>query len=256
MQPVTRNKPLHFFAAWLLLLPTAWSHADEIRVAVASNFRFTMEAAASRFEQQSAHKVTVIPGSTGKQYAQILNGAPFDAFFAADATRPKRLEAMDRIVAGTRFTYAVGRLVLWSVTDDLVDPAGEILRTGRFARLAIANPQLAPYGEAARQVLVSLGLWEAYQDKLVRGENIAQTFQFVFSGNAELGFIARSQITSLAQTARGSWWEPARSLYEPIEQQAVLLRETAAGREFLSFIRGPEMHTLIRAHGYDLPDVQ
>ncbi len=244
------------FLAWLLLaLPPAPALADEIRVAVATNFRDTLEAAAARFEQQSGHRVTLIPGSTGKHYAQIVNGAPFDAYFAADETRPRRLEAENRIIPGSRFTYAVGRLVLWSAQPDRVDAEGAILRSGRFTHLALANPRLAPYGEAAQQVLRSLGLWELLVDKLVRGENIGQTYQFVVSGNAELGFVAQSQLV-LNQEPVGSRWEPPQSLYDPIQQQAVLLRGSAAGSEFLHFMRGPEARALIRASGYDVPDVQ
>lgn len=240
----------------LLALPLAPTGADEIRVAVASNFRATMTQASHRFETHHGHRVTLIPGSTGKHYAQIVNGAPFDAFFAADAERPARLEAEDRIVPGTRFTYAIGRLVLWSSKPDLVDPNGSILSSRNFKHLAIANPRLAPYGEAARQVLVSLGLWESLAGTLVRGENIAQTFQFVASGNAEIGFVARAQLQSMAGQVAGSSWEPPLSTHDPIEQQAVLVRDSTAGRQFMAFMRGPEMRALIRAHGYDVPDVQ
>jgi len=244
---------------WLLLLPLlppAWAQAGEIRVAVASNFRPTLVEAVTRYEGQSGHAVTLIAGSTGKQYAQIINGAPFDAFFAADVERPRLLENEGRIVPGSRFTYAIGRLVLWSPDSHRVDAEGRILHSAAFDHLAIANPELAPYGAAARQLLQALGLWDALAARLVRGENIAQTFQFVASGNAELGFIARSQIANLEENARGSRWEPDSSLYDPIEQQAVLLRDSPAGREFLAFMRGDEMRALIRAHGYDVPDVQ
>jgi len=256
MQKSRKHKLLHQLLVFQLLSSTAWAEADEIRVAVASNFRPTLAEAVTRFESQSDHAVTVIAGSTGKQYAQIINGAPFDAFFAADVERPRLLENEGRIVPGSRFTYAIGRLVLWSPEPDRVDGEGAILRSAAFDHLAIANPELAPYGAAARQVLQALGLWDGLAAKLVRGENIAQTFQFIASGNAELGFIARAQIAVLAENASGSWWQPAPSLYDPIEQQAVLLRDSAAGREFLAFMHDEEMRALIRAHGYDVPDVQ
>jgi len=227
--------------------------ADEIRVAVASNFRQAMAAAAQRFEEDSGHEVALIPGSTGKHYAQIRNGAPYDAFFAADADKPRRLEEERRIVPGSRFTYAIGQLVLWSVDPDLVDPAGKVLKSDRFRHLAIANPGLAPYGAAARSVLQALGLWDALTPKLVRGEDIGQAFQFVFSGNAELGFVARSQLEALGREFAGSSWQPPQALYPPIEQQAVLLRDSPAGRAFITFMQGEDVRAIVRAYGYDSP---
>lgn len=230
--------------------------ADELRVAVASNFRHAMDALADRFEAATGHEVTVIVGSTGKHYAQIVNGAPFDAFFSADVERPLRLEREQRIAPGSRFTFAVGKLVLWSPREEFVDPEGRVLLTGAFDHLAIANPQLAPYGAAAREVLESLGLRERLGGKLVRGENIGQTFQFVASGNADLGFVARAQLKTPGSAFGGSGWEPPQSHYSPIEQQAVLLEDTAAGRAFLTFVQTEEARALIRAYGYDVPDVQ
>jgi molybdate transport system substrate-binding protein len=227
--------------------------ADQIRVAVASNFRQAMAAAAERFEERSGHEVVLIPGSTGKHYAQIRNGAPYDAFFAADVEKPRRLEEERRIVPGSRFTYAIGELVLWSTDPDLVDPAGEVLRSGRFRHLAIANPDLAPYGAAARSLLQALGLWDTLAPRLVRGENIEQTFQFVISSNAELGFAARSQLDAPGREFAGSSWQPPRALYPPIEQQAVLLKDSPAGRAFLAFMQGEEARAIIRAYGYDPP---
>lgn len=227
--------------------------ADEIRVAVASNFRPALATAAARFELASGHAVVLIPGSTGRHYAQIRNGAPFDAFFAADAARPRRLEEEQSIVPGSRFTYAFGQLVLWSADPVLIDPAGEVLKSGNFRHLAIANPDLAPYGAAARSVLQALGHWDALAPKLVRGENIEQTFQFVISGNAELGFLARSQLEAPGREFTGSSWQPPRALYPPIEQQAVLLKESPAGRAFLTFMQGEEARAIIRAYGYDSP---
>ena len=235
-----------------LVLPPAL-HADEIRVAVASNFRPALAAAAERFRQSAGHEVVLIPGSTGKHYAQILNGAPFDAFFAADAERPRRLEEEGRSVPGSRFTYAVGQLVLWSPDAGLVDADGEVLKSGAFRHLSIANPRLAPYGAAARSVLQALGLWEALTPRLVRGENIAQTFQFVISGNAQLGFVARSQLEAPGQAFGGSSWLPPPELYPPIEQQAVLLRDSPAGRAFMTFMRGEEARAIVGAYGYDSP---
>ncbi len=242
-------------AALLTLLTSPHLSADEIRVAVASNFRQAMVDLAVRFEAVSGHSLVVSAGSTGKHYAQIINGAPFDAFFSADAERPARLERERRIVPGSRFTYALGKIVLWSPREGFVDPAGRILRSGAFNHLAIANPKLAPYGEAARQVLEGLGLWDALGGKLVRGENIAQTFQFVVSGNAELGFVSRAQLMTPDGSFGGSGWEPPQSLYDPIDQQAVLLKETRAGLALMAFVRSQQTRALIRSYGYDVPDV-
>jgi len=244
---------------WLLLAALLTSQplqAAEIRVAVASNFRHAMAELATRFEAAAGHEVTVIPGSSGKHYAQIVHGAPFDAFFSADAERPLRLERERRIQPGSRFTYAIGKLVLWSPRDDFVDPEGKVLMVNAFAHLAIANPQLAPYGAAAREVLQSLGIWERLAGKLVRGENIGQAFQFVVSGNAELGLVSRAQLTMPGRPFGGSAWDPPQSLYNRIDQQAVLLEDSAAGRAFMAFVQSVEARALIRTYGYDVPDVQ
>lgn len=256
MQPAGRFLRPWFILLLLTILPGPPALADELRVAVASNFRPAMTALAERFEQRSRHRITLIHGSTGKHYAQIVNGAPFDAFFAADKTRPLRLEAEQRIVPGSRFTYAMGKLVLWSPDPGRVDGAGRVLRDGSFNHLAIANPDLAPYGAAARQVLQRLGYWQPLSGRLVRGENIGQTFQFVVSGNAELGLVARAQLVDRGRALTGSSWEPPQSLYDPIEQQAVLLRDSAAGREFMAYVQSVEARALIRSNGYDVPDVQ
>jgi molybdate transport system substrate-binding protein len=252
-QPALARLAGVLFAAWFVSPPLA---ADEIRVAVASNFRQTMDALASRFQADTGHQVTVIAGSTGKHYSQIVNGAPFDAFFSADVERPLRLEREGRIIPGSRITYALGGIVLWSPKADLVDEDGAILLTGAFNHLAIANPLLAPYGAAARQVLEALGVWERLRSKLVRGENIGQAFQFVVSGNADLGFVSRAQLTIAGRSGEGSAWEPPQALYRPIEQQAVLLRDTATGRAFMEDVQSVGARALIRAYGYDVPDVQ
>ncbi|MEQ9103438.1 MAG: molybdate ABC transporter substrate-binding protein [Rhodothermales bacterium] len=233
-----------------------------IRVAVASNFAPALEALAHAFEAQTGHVVTPVPGSTGKLYAQIRNGAPFDAFFAADVERPRLLEEEGRAVPGTRFTYAIGTLVLWSPDPDLVDADGAVLNPAegdagafRFRFLALANPTLAPYGKAAEQVLRARGVWDALQDRMVRGENIGQAYQYVYSGNAELGFVALSQLmgpggvaTDIGRT--GSRWEPPQALYDPIAQQAVLLTENKVARDFLDFVRSPAARDIIHGYGY------
>ncbi|MEA3276911.1 MAG: molybdate ABC transporter substrate-binding protein [Pseudomonadota bacterium] len=237
----------------LLLLGPGRGWADEIRVAVASNFGEAIKEIAQRFEVQTGHEVVLVIGSTGKQYAQIKNGAPFDAFFAADARRPELLEDEGAALAGSRFTYARGRILLWSPRQGYVDPEGQVLEEGGFRHLAIANPRLAPYGKAAQQVLENRGLWDGLQGRMVRGENIGQTFQFVKSGNAELGLVAYSQVKRPGHALEGSYWEVPQSLYSPIEQQAVLLKDNAAARGFLDFVRGDEAGEIIRGYGYDTP---
>jgi molybdate transport system substrate-binding protein len=228
--------------------------AAEIQVAVASNFSRVVGILAARFEATTGHRVAVIPGSTGKHYAQIRNGAPFDLFLAADALHPRRLEERGLAIPGSRFTYAFGRLVLWSPREDYVDDQGEVLENGEFRHLGIANPGLAPYGRAAREALESLGIWEGLQDRLVRGENIGQAFQFVASGNAELGFVALSQVmTPEHGLTTGSIWRVPQELYTPIEQQAILVRDNAAAREFMDFLESAEARLIIRDNGYRSP---
>ncbi len=233
------------------------SAQNEIRVAVASNFSHAMTVIAGRFEANTGHPVVLSFGSTGKHYAQIVNGAPFDAFFAADAGRPERLEEEGVAVAGSRFTYALGKLVLWSRKKGYVDPDAAVLKRG-FHRMAVANPKLAPYGKAAEEILRTLGLWETLSPRIVRGENISQTYQFVYTGNAELGFVAYSQIIrpgqSTAEQIEGSFWEVPQTLYSPIEQQAVLLTDNETVRDFLSYVRSEEVLKIIRDSGYGTPE--
>jgi len=231
-------------------LGVASAGADELRVAVAANFAGTAQMLIRQYEAETGHVVTQVFGSTGKHYAQILNGAPFDVFLAADVERPQMLEAQRKIVAGTRFTYAFGRIVLWSANGELVDPQGAVLEHGNFHRLAIADPKLAPYGRAAKEALVALGYWAHLKDRIVRGKNISQTFQFVSTRNAELGIIAASQVLSSENSQTGSLWVIPESLYTPIEQQAVLLRDRPVGRSFLAFLKSAAARAIIRAHGY------
>jgi molybdate transport system substrate-binding protein len=226
----------------------------EVSVAVAANFTAPMQKIAQAFEKESGHKAVLSFGATGAFYAQIRNGAPFQVFLAADAKTPERLEQEGLAVAGTRFTYATGQLALWSAAPGRVDAQGEVLRAASFERLAIANPKLAPYGAAAMQTLDKLGLLPALQGKLVQGENIAQTFQFVASGNAALGFVALSQVRAREPGARGSAWLVPAELHEPIRQDAVLLaagRENAAATALLLFLRGESARAVIREFGYE-----
>jgi molybdate transport system substrate-binding protein len=230
--------------------------AAETAVAVAANFAKPMQRLAPLFEQQTGHTLVLSFGSTGKLAAQIQNGAPFEVFLAADDEVPAKLERSAHAVYGSRFTYAIGRLVLWSRQPDLVDAKGEVLRADRFDRLAIADPRLAPYGAAAVQTLRALGLHERLQPRLVTGENITQAHQFVATGNAPLGFVALSQVQVDGRIAEGSAWLVPDRLHAPIEQQAVLLtsgRNSPAAAALLQFLRGETARTVIRGGGYDLP---
>ena len=225
--------------------------ADVVHVAVATNFAATCRQLADAFTAASRYEVLLSDGSTGKLAAQIANGAPFEVFLAADAERPTKLEADHRAVAGTRVSYALGRLVLWSARDDFVRDE-TVLRGDDFAHLAIANPDLAPYGAAAREVLQHLGVWERVLPKLVRGEDIGQAFHFVSTGNAELGLVALSQLGG----AGGSRWIVPTSLHAPIEQQAVLLvagQKDSAAKAFLAFLTSETARGLIERAGYGLP---
>ncbi|GHA11462.1 molybdate-binding periplasmic protein ModA [Oceanisphaera arctica] len=224
--------------------------ADEIRVAVATNFIDVMEQLGKNFGEQSGHKVLVSSGSTGKLYAQIKNGAPFDVFLAADEERPTLLDEEGVAIADSRFTYALGKLVLWSPTADVVDETLQVLKAQNFDFLAIANPRTAPYGRAAQQVLETLGCWEAVQPRMVRGENIGQAYQYVYSRNAQLGFVAKSQIFKDDVFADGSYWQVPEYLYDPIVQQAVLLKEGTAARHLLDYLRSPAAARVIESYGY------
>lgn len=225
--------------------------AAEVKAAVAANFTAPMREIAARFSEASGNRVVAAYGATGLLYSQIHNGAPFDVFLAADDEHPQRLEAERQAVEGTRFTYAIGRLVLWSPRADYVDTEGAVLAAGDYRRLAIANPKLAPYGAAAQEVLERRGLWRPLQPRIVWGQNITQTYQFVASGNAELGFIALSQAPE-----GGSRWSVPPALHAPLRQDAVLLtrgRDNPVAREFLRFLRGPQAAGIIARHGYAHP---
>lgn len=208
-------------AALWLSSSAAWASGEKITAAVSANFAPCMRTLVPVFERETGIALTLAIGSTGKHYAQIRQGAPFDIFFAADSARPALLE--DQGLAKRRFTYARGRLVLWSPQPDFVDSAGQVLQQGDFQYLAIANPQLAPYGMAAEAVLRHLQVWQALQPKLVRGEDVAQALQFVHTGAADMGFVALSQIVREGKPVAGSYWLVPESMHPSIEQQAVLL---------------------------------
>jgi molybdate transport system substrate-binding protein len=242
--------PLLFFLAAAL---GGAVQAGQVTVAVAANFIVPMQKIAAAFQQKAADQVQLVSGSTGSFYHQITAGAPFDLLLAADDTTPLKLEREGATVPGTRFTYAVGRLVLWSREPGFVDERGDVLRHGRFDRIAIANPALAPYGAAAVQTLTALGLAARLTPKFAQGENIAQTFQFVATGNAPLGFVALSEVFADGRIARGSGWIVPESLHAPIRQDAVLLaraRDNKAARSLLAYLRGPEARAIMRWYGY------
>ncbi len=228
--------------------------AEEAVVAVAANFAEVAERLEKDFEAASGHKLTLVAGSTGKLYAQIANGAPFDVFLSADQETPSRLEKEGLAVAGSRFTYVSGRLTLWSSEPGRVGSDGAAtLREGKFRQLAIANPELAPYGAAAKQTLEKLGLWERLKDRIVMGETIGQTHTFVASGSAEIGFVALSSVLSPRNETRGSRWDVPANLYEPLQQDAVLLSRAAskpAASGFLDFLRSAKAKALIESYGY------
>ena len=243
-------------AALLLGLVSFSAFAGEVSVAVASNFAAPMERIVALFKQESGHTVKLSFGSSGKFTSQIKEGAPFDVFLAADEKNPKLLEQEGRAVKDSRFVYALGKLVLWSAQPGYVDDKGHVLRKGSYNKLAYADPKLAPYGLAAKETLEELGLWNAVQSKLVTGESITQTWQFAATGNAEMAFIALSQITKDGKVTEGSSWIVPAHMYNPIKQAAVQLsaaKDPAAAKAFMTFLKSEKAVGIIRSFGYGLP---
>lgn len=229
--------------------------AGEVQVAVAANFAGPFQKIVAEFQAESGHKAVTITGSTGKFYTQIKEGAPFELLLAADDETPRKLEDDGLAVKGQRFTYAKGKLVLWSAKADLVDAQGAVLGKGAFTKLALANPKVAPYGAAGMEVLKALGVLEAVAPKIVQGDNIAQAYQFVATGNAELGFVALSQVAPPDKAATGSWWVVPSGLYTPILQDAVLLKKgesNPAAAALFKFLKGDKAKAVIKAYGYEL----
>ena len=236
-----------------MTLNSAW--ADDVQVAVAANFTAPIQAIAKDFEKDTGHKLVAAFGATGQFYAQIKNGAPFEVFLAADDSTPAKLESEGDTVKGSRFTYAVGTLALWSAKPGYVDANGEVLKNNQFKHLSIANPKTAPYGLAATQVLDKLKLTEATRPKLVEGQNITQAFQFVSTGNAELGFVALSQIYKDGKVESGSAWIVPSSLHEPIRQDAVILekgKDNPAAKALVDYLKGPKAAAVIKSYGYEI----
>ena len=238
-----------------LLGTAAQAQADEVPIAVAANFTAPMQQIAAAFEKDTGHKVVAAYGSTGKFYAQIKNGAPFEALLAADDETPARLIKENAAVAGSQFTYAIGKLVLWSAKPAVVDAKGEVLKKGGFDHLALANPKLAPYGAAGVQTMKALGVYDTLEPKIVTAENITQAHQFISSGNALLGFAALSQVLKDGKIEGSAWMVPS-SLYSPIRQDAVLLdkgKGKPAARALVAYLKSAKAQAIIQSFGYSLP---
>ncbi|MFM2484732.1 molybdate ABC transporter substrate-binding protein [Celerinatantimonas yamalensis] len=238
-------------------LLVAWqTQATEVNVAVAANFYKPLQLLVADYQKQSHDNVVLSVGSTGKLYAQIVNGAPFDLFLAADQRRPQKLVKDHQGVASSEFTYAQGRLIFWSKQPDLIAQNSDYLKSATFKQLAIANPKAAPYGAASVTVLKKLGLYKQLQTKLVYGQNIAQTFSYVNYGNVKQGFVALSQVYRDGKLSQGSGWIVPNQLYTPIRQDAVLISNSvhkAAAQSFLNYLQSAKAQQIIRSFGYDIP---
>ena len=249
------NKFILLLTVTALLTVSVISKADTTLVAVAANFTKPMTDIAEAFEKTTGHSAKLSFGSSGKFVAQIENGAPFEVFLSADDKAPAKLEQSGFAVANSHFTYAIGKLVLWSATANLVDNQGEILSKGGFKHIALADPKLAPYGAAALEVLKNKNLLTKLQPLFVQGENIAQTYQFVSTGNAELGFVALSQVIDNGKISSGSAWQIPENLYTPLHQEAVLLKkgeDNPAASALMQFLKSPEAKAIISKYGYSL----
>ena len=240
----------------LLAVCTAGSaQADEVQVAVAANFTAPLQAIAADFEKDTGHKLIAAYGATGQFYAQIKNGAPFEVFLSADDSTPQKLENEGDTVKGSRFTYAIGTLALWSAKDGYVDSQGKVLSDNQYQHLAIANPKAAPYGLAATQVLARLGLTDQVKARIVEGQNITQAYQFVSTGNAELGFVALSQVYKDGKVSGGSAWIIPADMHDPIKQDAVILnkgKDNPAAKALVDYLKGPKAAAVIKSYGYQL----
>ncbi|OGA95476.1 MAG: molybdate ABC transporter substrate-binding protein [Burkholderiales bacterium RIFCSPHIGHO2_12_FULL_61_11] len=249
-----RQVVLRFLPALLVILISDSVLAGEVQVAVAANFTAPMKLIAADFQNETGHRAVLTFGATGKLYAQISNGAPFDVFLAADVETPAKLEKEGAAVDGSRFTYATGKLVLWSAKSGMVDEQGEVLGTGNFRHLAIASPKLAPYGAAAIETLTRLGLLARLEPKLVQGESLGQAYSFIATGNAELGFIALSQVYQAGKVKSGSAWRVPEAFHAPIRQDAVLLTRASANPaavQLLTFLKTDKARAVIRSFGYE-----
>lgn len=242
-----------FFLLLSVLLKFQSAGATEVQVAAASNFTSALEKISFEFTRESGHKLMISYGSTGKLYSQILNGAPFEVLLSANQEHPKKIADAKKGVKESIFTYASGKLVLWSPKENLVDVKGEVLTHMNYKHLSIANPKLAPYGLAAKEILEKMSLWEKVEGRLVLGENINQALQFIASGNAELGFVAYSQIIKDGRRF-GSFWAIPQNLYTPLKQDTILLekgKNSSAAKAFLMFLKGEKARRIIEEFGYE-----
>ncbi|WP_422631582.1 molybdate ABC transporter substrate-binding protein [Pseudomonas proteolytica] len=241
--------------ALIALFTLGSAQAGEVQVAVAANFTAPIQAIAADFEKDTGHTLVAAYGATGQFYTQIKNGAPFEVFLSADDTTPQKLESEGDTVKGSRFTYAVGTLALWSAKEGYVDAKGAVLKKNEYQHLSIANLKAAPYGLAATQVLAKLGLTEQVKSKLVEGQNITQAYQFVSTGNAELGFVALSQIYKDGKVSSGSAWIVPGEMHDPIKQDAVILnkgKDNPAAKALVDYLKGPKAAAVIKSYGYQL----
>ena len=247
-----------FFLVSLSACVSSVTQAEQLTAAIAANFAGTIKYLKPLFEHETGHRLVTSFASSGTLFAQIHNGAPFDVFLSADEQRPQQLIRDGLAIADSAFIYATGKLVLWSSQPELIDPQGNILRDGLWQEkgihhIALANPKTAPYGRAAMETLQAMQLLESTKPYRVTGQNIAQTFQFVASGNAQLGFIAQAQVLALPESERGSSWLVPQAMYSPIKQEAVMLmrgRENSAAQAFLQFLQSPRAKNIISARGY------
>lgn len=244
------------YAAALLLfgLISTPAQAGEISVAVAENFAVPLERIAPLFQKASGHTVKATSGASGKLYAKIRGGAPFDVFLSADEELPKSLQQEGYAVVGSRFVYATGRLVLWSLQPDLVDDKGAVLRKGNYDRVAIANPLYSPYGTAAKEALTKLTMWNAIQRKLTKGEDVKETYQLAVTEEADLAFLALSQVMRDGKVTKGSWWVVPTERHNPIRQSAVQLtggKDQEAAKAFMDFLKSEKARTVMRGYGYE-----
>lgn len=243
------------FSAFALVAATFAAQAETVQVAVAANFTAPMKLIAESFKQDTGHTAEAAFGATGKFYAQIQNGAPFQILLSADEETPAKLEKEGMTQTGTRFTYAIGTLVLWSADPALIEDGAKVLGRNQFRKLAIANPKTAPYGAAAVEVMKALQVDQMLEPKLVQGENIAQTYQFVSTGNAELGFVALSQVFKDGQITEGSAWVVPAEMHKPIRQDAVILKNgegNAAASAFMDYLKSDKVKAIIRSFGYEI----
>ncbi len=248
-------QPIRLFVPLSILLFSLSAHAAEVSVAVAANFTAPMKAIAAEFAKDTGHQAKPSYGSSGKFYAQIKNGAPFQMLLSADDETPAKLVQEGMAVADSRTTYAIGTLVLWSAQPGYVDAKGEVLKKGQFNKIALANPKLAPYGKAAVEVLTGMGLLDTLAPKFVQGENIAQTWQFASTGNAELGFVALSQVMKEGKIASGSGWIVPAKLHTPIRQDAVILtngKGNPAAEALLKYLKSEKAKAIIKSYGYEI----